>query len=197
MKRWRGLAAGLGLVAVLLSVLAHAGSWLVVDRPGPADVIVVLAGETEVRPEKGLDLLRRGVAPRLLLDVPVANVYGVSYQQLAESWRAKLPTDLAGRVQLCPIVGLSTKAEAAEVRGCLAGEKRVMRLLVVTSDYHTRRAGEVFQREGRETGWQVATAAAADPRNFGAEWWRQRQWAKTVVSEWVRWLWWEGVDRWR
>lgn len=208
-ERRRALRTLLPLLAaaVALYFAAHAGVWLVVDRPQVADVIVVLAGETEVRPEKALTLLRQGLATRVLLDVPTASAYGTSYQQLAEKWRGQLPTEDAARIDFCPIAGLSTLAEAREVHYCLLDSPHAVatRLLVVTSDYHTRRAGEIFRREflshveksqNSERIRQVSTAAAVDSKDFGAAWWQRRQWAKTTFSEWFRWLWWEAVDRW-
>jgi hypothetical protein len=39
-------------------------------------------------------------------------------------------------------------------------------------------------------------AAAYDGAQFGTHWWTRRQWAKTVLDEWLRLLWWSVVDRW-
>jgi hypothetical protein len=39
-------------------------------------------------------------------------------------------------------------------------------------------------------------AAAYDDAQFGAPWWKHRQWAKTNVDEWLRMFWWQAVDRW-
>lgn len=59
------------LVAGLIVFAANAGKMLVVDSPQPSDVIVVLAGETDSRPARALELLDQGYARRLLIDVPV------------------------------------------------------------------------------------------------------------------------------
>jgi hypothetical protein len=46
-------------------------------------------------------------------------------------------------------VELSTKAETRDVEGCLARENGG-RVLIVTSDFHTRRALSIFRRELRQ-----------------------------------------------
>jgi hypothetical protein len=28
-------------------------------------------------------------------------------------------------------------------------------------------------------------------------WWRRREWAKITFNEWLKVVWWNGVDRWR
>ena len=184
------------LIAVLAAALVlslTSGSFLVVNNPEHADVIVVLAGETNWRPARGLQLLRQGYAPRILLDVPGAEIiYDQSMLKIAQKYVQSLPEEQA--VSICPIAGLSTKAEAHDVMGCLK-DSGAHRILEVTSDYHTRRARSIFQHEMR--GYQVSIAAAFDAENFGVPWWHNRQWAKINFDEWLRLVWWELIDRWR
>lgn len=184
------------LIAVLSAVLLlslTSGGYLVVNDPQKADVIVVLAGETNWRPARGVQLLSHGYAPRMLLDVPAAGIiYDQSMLTIAKEYVQHLPQGEA--ISICPIAGLSTKTEAQDVVGCLKniGAHRV---LVVTSDYHTRRARSVFQRELR--GYDISIAAAFDSETFGIPWWRHRQWAKINLDEWLRLVWWQAIDRWR
>jgi uncharacterized SAM-binding protein YcdF (DUF218 family) len=181
------------LSAVLFFLSLTSGGFLVVNNPQPGDVIVVLAGETDRRPALGLELLSRGYAPRMLLDVPAdAKIYQWSMLDLSQQYIQKLPH--AESVLVCPISGRSTKAEAQDVLQCLQ-KLRAHSVLVVTSDYHTRRALSTFQHE--LLGYQVSVAAASDPQQFGGSWWRHRQWAKLNFDEWLRLVWWEGIDRWR
>ncbi len=56
------------------------------NNPQHADVIVALAGETDRRPSRALELLRAGYAPKLLLDVPaVARIYGQQTIAIAQN----------------------------------------------------------------------------------------------------------------
>ncbi len=180
------------VLAAIIVFAANAGRMLIVDSPQPSDVIVVLAGETDRRPAYALQLLHRGYGHRVLIDVPTAaRIYGFTNIQLAEKFIQDLPEPAS--VGICPIEGLSTRDESHDVEKCLAHEDGG-RILVVTSDFHTRRSLSIFRHE--LPGKILSVAAARDPTQFGARWWSHRQWAKTCVDEWLRLLWWNGVERW-
>ena len=183
----------LGIATVLaILLLANSGRFLVIDQPVKSDVIVVLAGETEKRPERGLELLRRGTAARLILDVPAqAKVFQWSNLELAHRYVQSLPE--AQSISICPVEGLSTKAETVDVSRCLK-DLSARHILLVTSDHHTRRALVTFQKELPAYVFDVA--AACNSAEFGTRWWLHREWAKTYLNEWVRLVWWELVDRW-
>ena len=180
-------------VLVLIGFAVSSGRLLVVNSAGSADLIVVLAGETEHRPTRGLELLRSGYAPRMMLNVPAkAQMYQWRQLDLAEQYIRGLPE--AAAVEVCPVYGLSTKSETRDVQRCV-GASSVRKILLVTSDYHTRRALSTFR--AMLPGYQFEVAAAFDAGTFGTDWWEHREWAKTFVGEWTKLLWWELVDRWR
>jgi hypothetical protein len=177
----------------LVFLAANAGRFLVVDAPRPSDVIVVLAGETDRRPARALELLLQHYAPRVLLDVPAeARIYDFTQLELAEKYTKSLPQ--AEAIRICPIRGLSTRDESHDVQQCLAHEPGT-RVLIVTSDFHTRRALSIFRHEVR--GKSFSMAAAYDDAQFGGRWWIHRQWAKTLIDEWLRLLWWSAIERWQ
>jgi len=185
------LAAGAVLLALILA--ANAGRVLVVDAPEPSDVILVLAGETEHRPARALELLSQGYGRRVVIDVPAgAKTFGFSEVQLAAKYVQELPQ--AASVRVCAIAGLSTRDESHDAERCLAQEEG-SRILIVTSEFHTRRALSIFRHEVR--GKKFSVAAARDDRQFGTRWWAHRQWAKTCFEEWLRMMWWTAIDRWR
>ena len=183
----------LAMLATCLWAAWHAGAFLVVNDPHPSDVIVVLAGETSVRPARALELLDQGYARKVFIDVPAqAKIYDLTQVQLAENYIRELPQGAS--VGICPIVGLSTKGVANDVAVCLAKDQPKS-VLIVTSDHHTRRALSVFRH--KIPGVRFSVAAAYDPSQFGPRWWTHRQWAKTFFEEWVRVLWWELIDQWK
>ena len=189
-RRWPWLV--LLFAAVSLFAL-EAGQILVVNAPQKSDLIVVLAGETDRRPALALDLLHQGYAPRILLDVPAsAKIYDTTLTQIAADYVRKLP--VASQIALCPIAGLSTRDESQDVATCLNDEHGATSILLVTSDYHTRRALSIFRHEIR--GRYLSVAAAHDDSQFGVRWWTHRQWAKICLDEWLRLIWWNGVERW-
>lgn len=192
-RRYKRLLAVVITIGLAVALAAKAGSFLVVDAPQPSDVILVLAGETNHRPERALQLLGQGFGGRVLLDVPVeTKIYEYTQTQLAENYIRDLPQKAA--MSVCPIHGLSTRDEAINVQTCLA-HKDNLRVLIVTSDFHTRRALSVFEHE--VPGHRYAVAASRDDQQFGGRWWTHRQWLKTFINEWLRLIWWEAVDKWR
>ena len=185
-------AVVLVLVIAALLFFFTSGGFLVVNDPQRADVIVVLAGEADQRPALGVELLSQGYAPRMVLDVPSEmKIFDLYTVDIARSYVQKLPQRDA--ISVCPIRGLSTKTETHDVQRCLANAS-VHSILLVTSDYHTRRARSTFQHQFQ--GYRISVAAATDPVQFGPKWWQHRQWAKLNLDEWLRLVWWEGVDRW-
>jgi hypothetical protein len=188
---WLLMLAIAGLI--VFGFALNAAKWLVVDDPEPSDVIVVLAGETYQRPVEALRLLDQGMARRILLDVPAeATIFEFSEVQLAQKYVHDLPE--AASVEICPIEGLSTRDESHDVEKCLKREAG-SRVLIVTSEFHTRRALSIFRHEIR--GKSFAVAAVYDESQFGTRWWVHRQWAKTCLDEWLRLIWWEGIERWK
>ena len=82
----------------------------------------------------------------------------------------------------------SRRSPAAEGIGQAVAEKLqsmgVKRVLVVTSNYHTRRAGKIFHRA--MPGLTVLMVAAPDENFKPNGWWRNREARKTFVLEWEK-----------
>ena len=183
------------IVVVVIGVLvaSQAARFLIVDNAQKSDAIVVLAGETSMRPARALELLRRGVAPRMFLDAEAGEwIYDQQLTGIAERYVDTLPE--ASRISVCAIVARSTVGESGDVGRCLQS-LGAHRVLIVTSEFHTRRALSIFSQRLPQYQWSVA--AAHDPVKFGAAWWTNREWAKIVFDEWSKLIWWEAVDRWR
>ncbi|MGA9530060.1 MAG: YdcF family protein [Terriglobales bacterium] len=185
----------LSLVFVTIAALlaTQAARFLVVNNPEKSDAIVVLAGETSVRPARALELLRQGMAPHLVLDAEAREqIYDETLTAIAQKYAASLPE--ANRISICAIEGRSTVAETEDVSRCLQ-PLNAHRVLIVTSDYHTRRALAIFSHRLPQYHWSVA--AARNAAAFGDAWWLYREWAKSTFDEWTKLLWWEVVDRWK
>ena len=192
-RRRLKFALAFSVVLLVIVFATQAGRVLVVDSPQQSDLILVLAGETDRRPARALELLHQGYGRRVLIDVPAgAKIYEFSQLALAQKFVANLPD--AGSVSVCPIYGLSTREESHDVEKCLTSQGGNS-ILIVTSDFHTRRALSIYRHELR--GKVFSVAASHDDTQFGTRWWTHRQWAKTCTDEWLRSLWWNGVERWR
>src|SRR5271167_2873648 len=95
----------------MVALAATSGRFLVLNQPRKSDVMVVLAGETDRRPARALELLDQGYAPRLILDAPAeARIYQWNQLEIARNYVEGLPQ--AGVITVCPIYGHSTRDEA-------------------------------------------------------------------------------------
>jgi uncharacterized SAM-binding protein YcdF (DUF218 family) len=186
--------AGLWLFAIVLIMLGllHSGPALVVNQPQRSDLILLLAGDVDdTRYWKGIELLRTGYAPRMLVD---AHAHGVNYGhtpvELTEDFIRRTAGGLAVRV--CPTQGISTLQEMQSAAACLQ-PIAPRTILLVTSDYHTRRALEIARKVSPGYSWSVAAADSgllSVPR-----WWADRKIVKDVFLEWQKVVWWELVER--
>ena len=109
---WKRIAV-LALVLILaILVFRHSGSFLVVNTPEHAELIVVLAGgNNDLRYWNGVQLLHAGWAPRLMLDVINSG-----------SGRNTATEDKFGRVVLPRLfnLGFTTGLMTKDVKLCLA-----------------------------------------------------------------------------
>jgi uncharacterized SAM-binding protein YcdF (DUF218 family) len=60
----------------------------------------------------------------------------------------------------------------------------VKRVLLVTSNYHTRRAGWIFRRAAPEM--EIFVVAAPDEYFRPEDWWKSREAEKTFAFEWMK-----------
>ena len=182
----------LGLAVILFR---HSGTFLVVDHPEKSDVLVITQGDSlDAQYWVGLRLLKEGYGRELLLDAHTDTMwFGRSQADLAGEFIRKTAGD-AGNVKVCPIEVATTAQEAYAVGKCLKGQP-VRAVLLVVSDYHSRRSLTMFSHLLPQYRWSIT--AVHDPKNFEPQWWRRREWVRTTVVEWEHLLWWEILDRWR
>jgi hypothetical protein len=183
-------------VVLAAALLSFAGRALVIDNARPSDLAIVLGGDVgDVRLQRALDLLRAGYVHDVVLDESDWLMFGQPVFKHAEDYVQTLPPDVRVHVHVCPFSVDSTAAEFLTIWQCAkASAPRATRVLLVTSSFHTRRALSVAGRLFPQCSWSVA--AATDHR-FDVEWWREREWAKTCLTEWQKLLWWELAERWR
>jgi len=191
------------LIVFVIVVVAGAvlffqpGGYLVIDNPEKSDAIIVLGGDqADARYFRALELLRAGYGQHLIVDATTGVTYGHSYADLAADFVVHTAGLNLPQVSVCPIPADSTKAEAPLVNECLQRLQPPPRsIVVVTDDYHTRRALSILR--DRLPQYQWTAAAANNHFLYGLPWWKNREWAKTYYTEWQKLLFWQLVDRWR
>lgn len=158
--------------------------------------MVVLAGDGgDFRLLHAVDLLRRGYAKELVIDETSYVKYGQPMYAYAQQYVDRLAPELRAHVHVCPFEGNATQLELREIAPCLrAASPGATSALLVTSAFHTRRALSVAEHVLPQYGWTVS--ATAEP-SFGVDWWKNREWAKTCLTEWQKMVWWHLVGKWR
>lgn len=172
---------------------ATAAFLTVADSIERADVIFVLAGEANVRPDKAAQLYAGGWAPIVVIPrpedyeshplAPLPNVTDVATALLE---RLGVPrSDIV--VLTAPGGSSSTIEDALMFRG-YAEQHAVRRVLVVTSMFHTRRTRWIMRRALDGLPVQLIMVPAADRRFDETNWWRTEAGMLAYFQEYVKWL---------
>jgi uncharacterized SAM-binding protein YcdF (DUF218 family) len=186
--RWIGfLTATVVILVVTAAVrwqatLTALGGFLVdCQAPQQAELILVLGGDfLGARVLTGAELARQRYAPTALLSGPPFQ--GRPQGELSIDFLAQKGY---GRqlFQAFATDAKSTIAEANDLRGELA-RRHVKRVLLVTTNYHSRRATIVMTLFC--PGVQFISVPAPDPHYRVAEWWKDESSRKLFFSEWTK-----------
>ncbi|MBI3663482.1 MAG: YdcF family protein [Acidobacteria bacterium] len=146
--------------------------WVEEDRPEKADVIILLGDDNYQadRATRVAELYRAGWAPRIVASGrflrPYASLAELMLHDLVERG---VP---ASAIHRLPSFAGNTREEAVMLRR-LAERQRWRRVLVVTSNFHTRRTRHIYTRVFRNSA-DVRIVAARDSGYDPADWWRAR-----------------------
>ena len=190
---WKRL---LPVVAIPVVLLATVSPWLLpalgnflVKNEGPlrkADAALVLAGDSFGRRiMRGGELVRDGLVPVAYVSGP-DELYGFTEDELAIQYAVKHGAQ-AQWFRGLPNQANSTNDEAAQLLPVLHG-RGVKRLLLVTSNYHTRRAVKIFREIARTKapGMEIQPVVASDALFDPNTWWNSRPGQKIFLLEWTK-----------
>ena len=182
-------------VVTVAAFMYYGGRYLQHEDPlAKADALFVLDGARVERWLEAYDLYVVGYAPRIVLspgrDEPAERLLrarGIRYPREIELRRNALvqlgvPPD-AVLTDMNPVD--NTAEEAAALRD-LARGRGWRSVIVVTSKYHTRRAGFAFRRAFDGTNVRIAMRASKYDYSDPARWWRRRSDFRFVISEWPK-----------
>jgi uncharacterized SAM-binding protein YcdF (DUF218 family) len=186
--RW-SLIAVATLLLSMLAALVFAGRWMAVDTgtPAPADVVVILAGSYD-RTLHAADLYRKGMARRVVVSRPVPEPVHLRLAERGipvtpeEDTHKRILTHLGvpgSAIDVLPGYARNTRDEAAALARYMG--ERSLRVIVVTSPFHVRRAAILV---GRRLGQAQLIQVVATPyEEFEWRWWRDPASARAVLLE--------------
>ena len=211
---FRRLKIFLVVILILLAVgffaykplLRAAGNFLVVSDPvTPADAIVVLAGGDPARPLEAVRIYKAGIAPWVVVTTEsLPRVFeqlkkdGIVLNQTFENYVKVIagygvPQDHILRIET-PVA--DTLDEMQRVRK-LAQQRGWKRLVIVTSNFHTRRS-RMAARYVLEPEFYVAVVPSIQDSFDPSAWWQTQAGARTFTIEaeklvaYRMFLWWRG-----
>ena len=163
-------------------LLRLAGGWWVVSDPlQHADVIVVLGDDDYAgdRAAHAAELFQAGWAPQVVASGRMLRPYAGVADLIARDLQAKgVP---AAAVVTFAHHADSTRSEAEALRDLVA-QRHWHRILLVTSNYHTRRARYIF-RKVFPSDVPIMVSSAPDSGYDPNSWWRNRSGLKAFFSE--------------
>lgn len=196
--RW-AIRVGAAVVLAILLLFRYGGDLLVATDPLPAhaQVAVVLNGSARgmrARTAGAIQLLRQGVVDKLIVSVPPTTYWGESVPEVAHRYfENQVGSQEADQILFCVTNADSTLREARAIGQCLKS-RDWREAIIVTSNYHTRRAGRIWRAAIRNAKppLRVWMDGVADGSFQPRGWWRRRIYAKTWLLETTK-LTWESV----
>jgi uncharacterized SAM-binding protein YcdF (DUF218 family) len=169
--------------------LPFLGEFLIcADLLEKAGAIVVLAGDDTVgsRVSEAVSLLRGGWSEVLMVsDAPIA--WGVTSAAVVRKQAVELGVPAA------QIIAVPGKSPAGQLLDSTLSESRLLlaecqkrkykTVIVVTSNFHTRRAKRIFQRLSKDAGIRVLIHPSADTSFRVDHWWTRRADARMWLLE--------------
>ena len=156
-------------------------SWIVEDTLEPSDAIIVLSDDNFYadRATRAAQIYRQGVAPVVVASGrklrPYAGIAELMEHDLVERG---VPKDKVIRV---PQEAQNTREEAIAL-SAIARERRWRSVIVVTSNYHTRRARYIFAHVF-PAGTAIHVTSARDGDFEPERWWENRLSLKEFAGE--------------
>lgn len=170
-----------------LSSLGH--FFIVSDPLKKSDAIIVLDGDypKDERLLHAIQLWQQGYAPVIILSAKLAE-----WQTFEDypTWRhaMKLKIFPADALLIAAHDADSTKGETAHLLKFVR-EHNFRKIIIVTSNYHSRRAQGVFRKEWKRSGVEVFVSAASSSKFHPHEWWLHREDSKTFFYESSKTIW--------
>ncbi len=159
-----------------------AGSFLVEsDKLQHADAIVVLGGDDfGNRIIRAAELQHQGYAPFVVVSGPPTLLGHESDNTIEYARRKGYPVSIFHPVEN----DLNSTRSESKFLGKYLKAHNIRKILLVTSNYHTRRAAKLMRTENPRL--DVIVTPAPDPNFTPSTWWKTRDGKKTFLYEWLK-----------
>lgn len=185
-----------GLIAVSCylheSILtAYAKFFTVSNATSGADVIVVLSGGNETRIPHALKLFEKRFAPKILLtdekkrDTKFSHLFPTN-ELIAQAMIEELEMNVAVSTVRSQKDGATSTFDEAYDLLKFSEKKRYSHIILVTDDFHTRRAFHAFQIVFENTEIKIQMSAASNEIFNVNNWWTSDQGISAYVLETIK-----------
>lgn len=153
-------------------ILVYVGNKLIVsDEISKADLVVALGGEN-IRKKEAVRLFKEGFGKKILFT-------GFEIEK-EDYYRYNIRDNF-----IYPVRFLSNTYEEAVFTRDTAVKNGFSSVIVVTSNYHTRRASYIFKKLLEKEGIKVMIHPVASKNLDINKWWKSRFLRKVVIIEWI------------
>lgn len=187
-KKKKIIISIIAVTIILMGIIgANLGKFLVQsDKLEKADAIAVFSGDNGPRTEKGVELLKEGYADYLILSG--GKVYDdVTMAELMKNHAIKLGVDES---KILIDDESATTNENADFTADIIEENNFKSVIVVTSDYHTRRSKLAMEKALENTlidGEKVfVSVTPSKEEKFTTKWWTSGNSVIMVISEYLK-----------
>lgn len=144
-------------------------------------------------------MLRLGMVNHVLLSLPREGFWGQAIPSVAGTYlERKYGKETAAHIQYCEtaVEVNSTAQEARAIFHCME-TKKWQSIIVVTSNFHSRRAGMIWRRTRKRENIavQIWVDGVPDPLFHPNQWWSNRLYAKTWFLEFTKLVWSSAFER--
>jgi uncharacterized SAM-binding protein YcdF (DUF218 family) len=198
-RAWIALSCLFVALVLLVMATLRWGGYVLIGSdslPAHADGAVVLQASLpseNARITGAVNLLQEGVVDKVLLSLPKEGFWGQSFPEMAHAYlEREYGADLGSRFGFCvtgPDVN-STEEEARAIMPCIEAQDWHS-FIVVTSNFHSRRAGMIWRRVWKKSRFsaRIWVDGVPDPSFRPNGWWYHRLYAKTWFFESSKLLW--------
>lgn len=175
------------IILIIIGIGANLGSFLIVnDELHKADAVVVFSGDNGPRTEKGVGLLKEGLGDYLILSGGI--VYDdVTMAELMKNHAIKLGVS---KEKILIDDKAATTHENAEFTKDIIEENNFKSIIVVTSEYHSRRSKLAMKKVLENTlvdGEKVEVMVAhSTEEKFTTKWWTSGNSILILISEYLK-----------